>query len=116
MVFFPVIAGSTSLRASCISYDCFSAINLVEDVAHTFQHFLRLDAGQEYGRNDFGSSIRPPHLHRAFFSLGDARFCIIRSTYEAIHWVASRQDEKEPSTSDAETKNPMGGPRPAKSS
>ena len=48
-------------------------------------------------------------------TFGDARF-YKRSAYEAIHWVASRQDEKEPSTGNAETKNPMGSSRPSKSS
>jgi len=35
--------------------------------------------------------------------------------YEAIHWVASRQDEEEPSTGDPETENPMGGAWPSRS-
>ncbi len=68
------IRASTSLRAYRISCDCFSAINLVVDVAHTIHHFLRLDPWQKYGRNDLGSSIRPPHLHRTVLRVGDARF------------------------------------------
>ena len=74
MVPFTFIRASTSPRASRISFDCFSAINLAVDAAHTFHHFLRLDVWQENGRNDFGISIRPPHLHQAFFHVGDARF------------------------------------------
>ena len=64
-----VIRASTSPRAFRFSFDGFSAIDLAVDVAHTFHHFLRLDARQEDGRNDFGISIRPPHLHRAFSTL-----------------------------------------------
>ena len=74
MVLSTSIRASTSLRVSRISFDCFSAINLVVDVAHTIHHFLRLEIWQEYGRNDFGSSIRPPHLHRTVYHVGDARF------------------------------------------
>ena len=59
MVPFTFIRASTSPRASRISFDCFSAIDLAVDVAHTVHHFLRLDARQEDGRNDFGISIRP---------------------------------------------------------
>ena len=59
MVLFTFIRASTSPRASRISFDCFSAINLAVDVAHTFHHFLRLDPRQEDGRNDCGISIRP---------------------------------------------------------
>lgn len=73
MVPSPFIRASTSLRAFRISCDYFSAINLVVDVAHTIHHFLRLDPWQEYGRNDFGSFIRPRHLHRMVFHVGDAR-------------------------------------------
>ena len=40
----------------------------------TRSSLLRLDAWQEDGRNDFGISIRPPHLHRAFVHVGDAWF------------------------------------------
>jgi hypothetical protein len=39
-----------------------------------------------------------------------------RSTNEAIHRVASRQDEKESSAGNEETENQMGGTRPSKSS
>ena len=69
-----LIRASTSLHASRISFDCFSAINLAVDVVHTFHHFLHLDARQDDGRNDFDNSVRPPHLHQAFFHVGDARF------------------------------------------
>jgi hypothetical protein len=34
---------STSLCASCISFDCFSALNLAVDVAYTFRHVLRIE-------------------------------------------------------------------------
>src|SRR5712692_8698123 len=39
-----------------------------------FHHVLRVDARQEDGRNDFGISVRSPHLHRAFSHVGGARF------------------------------------------
>jgi len=39
-----------------------------------FHHVLRLDARQEDGGNDFGISVRSPHLHRAVSHVGDARF------------------------------------------
>ena len=58
MVLSTVIRASTSPRAPRISFDCFSAINLAVDIDHTFHHFLRMDARQEDGRNDFGISIR----------------------------------------------------------
>jgi hypothetical protein len=69
-----VIRASTRLRVSRISLDWFSAINLAVDVVHTFHHFLRLDARQDDGRNDFDISARPSHLHQAFPHVGDARF------------------------------------------
>jgi hypothetical protein len=69
-----VVRASTSPRAFRISFECFSAINLAVDVAHTFHHFLRLNTWQEDGWNNFGISFRPSHLHRAFFHVGDARF------------------------------------------
>jgi len=47
--------------------------------------------------------------------VGDAWF-YKRSTHEAIHWVASRQDEKKPGAGDAKTQNPMGGAGPSESS
>lgn len=43
-------------------------------VAHTFLHFLRIGTQRGNGRNDCSSSIRPPHLRRAFSHVGDTRF------------------------------------------
>ena len=69
-----LIRASTSPRASLISFDCLSAIDPVVDVAPTFHYFLRLDAWQQDGRNDFCITIRPPHHHRVFLHVGDGRF------------------------------------------
>ena len=74
MVLCTLIRASTTFRASLDVFDCFSVIDLVVDVAQTFHHFFRLPTWQEDGRNDFGLSIRPLHLHRACFHVGDARF------------------------------------------
>jgi hypothetical protein len=57
-----------------ILLDCLSAIVPRGRAAHTFHHILCVDAWQKDGRNDFGISIRPPHLHRAFSQVGDAWF------------------------------------------
>ena len=57
-----------------IILDCLSAIDPLGRAAHTFHHILCVDAWQKDGRNDFGISIRPLHLHRAFPQGGDARF------------------------------------------
>ena len=115
MVMCARIRAYTTLHAPLDVFDSLSLIDLAVDVAQTFHHFFRLNTWQEDGRNEFGLSIRPLHLYRACVHVGDARF-YERSTYEAIHWVARRQDKKKPSAGDAETKNQMGGARPSRSS
>ena len=55
-----------SLRASRISFDYSSAIS-PESCCPYVPSFLREDTRQKDGRNIFSISIRPPHLHRAFF-------------------------------------------------
>ena len=64
----------------------------------------------------FWHFYQTPSMPLKFLPRWRCRFHIKRSTYEAIHWVASRQDEKEPGTGDTETKNPMGGARSSRPS
>ena len=62
MVVCVLVRASTTPRALLVVFDCRSAIGLAVDVAQMFHYFLRLNTWQEDGRNDFGLSIRPPHL------------------------------------------------------
>jgi hypothetical protein len=68
------VRASTRSARSPISLDCLSAIDPSGRAAHTFHHILCSDAWQTDGRNDFGISIRPPHLHHALSHVGDAWF------------------------------------------
>ena len=67
-----IVRVSTNPCASLISFDCLSAIDPLVDVAHTFDHFLRLDAWQEDGRNGFGDFYPAPSSPSSFVHAGDA--------------------------------------------
>lgn len=58
------------------SYHCLSAIDPLGRAAHKFHHILCVNAWQKDGRNDFGFSVRPHHLHREVFHVGDATFSV----------------------------------------
>ena len=78
--------------------------------AHTFHHSLCSDAWQTDGRAIL-AFLSDPLISNTGFPTMEMPV-LHRSTDEAIHWVASRQDEEEPSAGAAEAKNPMGSARP----
>lgn len=74
MVICSIVRASTRSSRSPISLDYPSAIGPSGRAAPTFHHILCSDAWQTDGWSNFGISIRPPHLRRAFSHDGDAWF------------------------------------------